>query len=77
VIVVELYAEHRVGQGLDHLALEFDLVFLCHSAKPTSALAIKRGAELVGGGSAGRSAAATGRGRGRFARGGGMRSGRS
>jgi hypothetical protein len=30
VIVVELYPEHRVGQGLDHLALEFDLVFLCH-----------------------------------------------
>ena len=30
VIVVELDAEHRVRQRLDHLALEFDLVFLCH-----------------------------------------------
>jgi hypothetical protein len=30
VIVVELYAEHRVRQGLDYLALEFNLVFLCH-----------------------------------------------
>src|SRR6201999_2336450 len=28
VVVVELHAEHRVGQGLDHLALELDLVFL-------------------------------------------------
>src|SRR5581483_11529615 len=27
VIVVELDPEHRVGQRLDHLALEFDLVF--------------------------------------------------
>ena len=28
--VVELDAEHRVRQGLDDLALEFDLVLLCH-----------------------------------------------
>src|ERR1022692_2124443 len=33
VIVVELYAKHRVRQGLDHLALEFDLVFLCHEMR--------------------------------------------
>jgi len=32
VIVVELYAEHRVGQGLDHLTLEFDLVLLRHAS---------------------------------------------
>ena len=31
VIVIELHAEHRVGQGLDHLALEFDLVLLRHT----------------------------------------------
>src|SRR5262249_22643606 len=29
VVVVELHAEHCVGQGLDHLALEFNLVLLC------------------------------------------------
>src|SRR6202044_3137406 len=34
VIVVELYAKHRVRQGLDHLALEFDLVFLSHDLYP-------------------------------------------
>src|ERR1019366_8445961 len=32
VVVIELHAEHRVGQGLDHLALEFDLVLLRHAA---------------------------------------------
>src|SRR5450432_1477311 len=32
VLVVELHAEHRVGQGLDHLALEFNLVLLRHAA---------------------------------------------
>jgi len=31
VVVVELHAEHRVGQGLDHLALEFNLVLLRHA----------------------------------------------
>src|ERR1019366_2724158 len=30
VVVVELDAEHRVRQRLDHLALELDLVFLSH-----------------------------------------------
>src|SRR5204863_3461927 len=30
VVVVELDAEHRVRQGLDDLALELDLFFLCH-----------------------------------------------
>src|SRR5437588_7298952 len=30
VTVVELDAKHRVGQRLDHLALEFNLVLLCH-----------------------------------------------
>ena len=29
VLVVELDAEHRVGQGLDDLALHLDLLFLC------------------------------------------------
>ncbi len=32
VVVVELYAEHRVRKGLDHLTLEFNLVLLCHVA---------------------------------------------
>src|SRR5436305_3837971 len=32
VVVVELDAEHRVGQGLDDLALELDLFFLRHTA---------------------------------------------
>src|SRR5947208_522975 len=32
VIVVELHAEHRIRQGLDHLALEFNLVLLGHCA---------------------------------------------
>src|SRR3954454_2934668 len=36
VIVVELHAEHRVGEGLDDLALELDLLFLCH-ARPSLA----------------------------------------
>src|SRR6185312_11218233 len=31
VVVVQLHAEHRVRQGLDHLALEFDLVLLRHA----------------------------------------------
>ena len=35
MVVVELHAEHRVRQSLDHLALEFDLVFLCHSSSPS------------------------------------------
>jgi hypothetical protein len=30
VVVVELHAEHRVRQRLDHLALEFNLVLLWH-----------------------------------------------
>src|SRR3954454_14908808 len=30
MVVVELHAEHRVGQGLDDLALELDLLFLRH-----------------------------------------------
>jgi hypothetical protein len=34
VVVVELDAEHRVWQGLDHLALELDLVFLWHGGGP-------------------------------------------
>src|SRR5438132_4207207 len=37
VVVVELHAEHRIGQRLDHLALEFDLVLLGHPLQPTSA----------------------------------------
>src|SRR5947207_318409 len=32
VVVVELDAEHGIGQRLDHLALEFDLVLLGHCA---------------------------------------------
>ncbi len=35
VIVVELYPEHGIGQRLDHLALEFNLVFLCHELFPS------------------------------------------
>src|SRR6204780_604724 len=35
VIVVELDSKHGVGQRLDHLALEFDLVFLCHELCPS------------------------------------------
>ena len=31
VVVVQLHAEHRVRQGLDHLALEFNLVLLGHA----------------------------------------------
>ena len=31
VVVVELHTEHRVGQGLDDLALEFNLVLLRHA----------------------------------------------
>src|SRR5437660_337210 len=38
VIVVELDAEHRVGQRLDHLALEFDLVLLRHAHIPSGPL---------------------------------------
>jgi hypothetical protein len=38
VIVVELYAKHRIRQGLDHLALEFDLVFLSHELYPVRVL---------------------------------------
>src|ERR1019366_6281827 len=34
--VFELHAEHRVGQGLDPLALEFDLVLLRHVASHRS-----------------------------------------
>jgi hypothetical protein len=30
VIVVELYSEHRIGERLNYLSLEFNLVFLCH-----------------------------------------------
>ena len=37
MVVVELYAEHRIGQRLDHLTLEFDLVLLGHPLQPTSA----------------------------------------
>src|SRR6185436_4453908 len=33
VIVVELHAEHRVGEGLDDLALELDFLFLCHARR--------------------------------------------
>src|SRR6202035_4356577 len=39
VIVVQLHAEHRVGQSLDHLALEFDLVLLRHAASHLAARA--------------------------------------
>src|SRR5436305_6946534 len=43
VVVVELDAEHGVGQGLDHLALEFDLVLLCHcGAHPIRAAQTRR-----------------------------------
>src|SRR5947209_3305261 len=35
VVVVELDAEHRVGEGLDDLALELDLFFLGHRGDPT------------------------------------------
>src|SRR4051812_6041669 len=37
VIVVELHAEHRVGVGLDDLALELDLLFLCHARSSLAA----------------------------------------
>jgi hypothetical protein len=30
VVVVQLHAEHRVGQGFDDLSLELDLLFLAH-----------------------------------------------
>ena len=43
MIVVELYAEHRVGQRLDHLALEFDLVFLSHELYPVRVRALSAG----------------------------------
>lgn len=33
VVVVQLHAKHRVRQGLDHLALEFNLVLLGHALK--------------------------------------------
>src|SRR4051794_29986235 len=36
VVVVELHAEHRVGQGLDDLALELDLLFLGHCLQGTA-----------------------------------------
>src|SRR6202035_1715794 len=42
VIVVELYAEHRVGQRLNHLALEFDLIFLCYELHPVRVAAHAR-----------------------------------
>src|ERR1035438_7243398 len=32
VVVVQLHTKHRVRQGLDHLALEFNLVLLGHAA---------------------------------------------
>jgi hypothetical protein len=31
VIVVEFYPEHGVGQGLDHLTVEFNFVFFWHA----------------------------------------------
>src|SRR3954470_22388745 len=37
VIVVELHAEHRGGEGLDDLALELDLLFLCHARSSLAA----------------------------------------
>src|ERR1700689_1697176 len=37
VVVVQLHTEHRVRQGLDHLALEFNLVLLRHAASPLAA----------------------------------------
>jgi hypothetical protein len=33
VVVVQLHAKHRVRQGLDHLALEFNLLLLGHAFK--------------------------------------------
>ena len=36
VVVIELHTEHGVGQSLDHLALEFDLVLLGHPHFPSA-----------------------------------------
>src|SRR6478736_4585481 len=47
VVVVELHAEHRVRQGLDHLALEFDLVLLCHSPSQSGGRARRACLQLV------------------------------
>ncbi len=40
MIVIELYAKHRVRQRLDHLALEFNLVFLCHELRPVRVISM-------------------------------------
>ena len=48
--VVELDAEHRVRQRLDHLALELDLLFLGHAARTQTTIAggdVTRGPVLV------------------------------
>ena len=36
MVVVESHAEHRVREGLDHLALELDFFFLWHAGNRTS-----------------------------------------
>ena len=50
VHVVELHAEHRVGQRLNDLALELDFLFLCHRLP---ILCQKPPAPLAGGGGPG------------------------
>jgi hypothetical protein len=37
VVVVQLHAKHCVGQGLDHLALEFNLLLLRHASSNLAA----------------------------------------